>query len=241
MKQSKSMKDTVRRSKLNKSCLLAKTCIVKMAEVEIKLGLEESEYRTIIDDLKDAMADELDQWNIFFDTKELTGRRNGMTIRLRQVKSLHADPKWYFTVKGGGTFIKGVATRPETECEISVDLAQKIMETPSQLFNNVPKIIQAELEHCKEARFSIVGDMRTIRRVIPYHGMVLECDEMMLPNGDRFYEIEIENDDPEASMKKIKDKLASLNIEVRPSPSGKIGRLMRLPSDKRFSMVFSEK
>lgn len=212
-----------------------------MTEVEIKLGLDQAEYETVINHFKDVMADELEQWNIFFDTAELKGRKNGMTIRLRRVKSLHAETKWYFTVKGGGSYISGVATRPETECEISEALAQTIMDEPSKLFSNVPVIIQEEIKHCKSEKFCIVGDMTTIRRVIPYDGMILECDELMLPNGEKHYEIEIENDDPTSSMNKIRHKLNSLNINVRPSPAGKIGRLMRLPAEQRFSMTFSKK
>ena len=206
-------------------------------EVELKLTLaNETGYRKVTEHLQSSMIDELVQWNVFFNAA--SGDKIPATIRLRHVTCHKQDPKWYFTVKLSGKYDKGVSERPETECEIPEGTAQTLLSHPETLYELVPRDIQEVLEPFKERKLRIIGDMRTIRRVIPYQGFTLECDEMMFPNGDKAYEIEVECLEVDEARQKVFSLMADLGVEAKCSTTGKLGRLMSYPEESRYSKKF---
>ena len=205
-------------------------------EVELRIALTEAGYRKFVDHLRASLHDELNQWNVFFNAK--SGPLVPATIRLRNEKSNLNGSKWFFTVKERGSDKDGVATRPETECPIPESDADVLLRHPEKLLDVVPKVICNVLEPYKCRDFVISGDMTTIRRVIPYEGFHLECDETILPDGSKYFVIEIEDQDCETAKKKVTELMTSLEIEHSFAVTGKLNLLMRLPSEKRFSREF---
>jgi len=72
-----------------------------------------------------------------------------------------------------------------------------------------------------------VGDFLSIRRVIPWENFFIEADECHLPNGDEFFEVEVEVDAKNAEnvKSKISQLLHNLNIEFQESKISKLKRL----------------
>ena len=207
-----------------------------MTEIEIKLTLEESDYRKVIDHFKGSLKETLDQWNIFFDTPTLQIRKGRSNLRIRRILSDKNPERWFVTCKQGGTMKNGVAMKPEYETEISRELAKDLLTQPSDFFSKLPSKIQNPLSFAKDGDFHVIGDFRTIRRVIPFEGFKIEADESFLPDSSKFYEIEVESDKPEIAKSKIEQKLHEIGAGYKNSVISKMGRLMSLPNDQRFSM-----
>lgn len=130
----------------------------------------------------------------------------------------------------------GVARKAEYETEISTELGKYLLTQPSDLFNKLPSQIQQPISFAQNGDFHIIGDFRTIRRVIPFEGLKIEADESFLPDSSKFFEIEVESDTPEIAKVKIEEKLNEIGAKYSNSVRSKMGRLMSLPEEKRFSM-----
>lgn len=206
-----------------------------MTEIEIKLTLDESNYRKVIDNLKGSIKETLDQWNIFFDTPSLTLRKGKSNLRIRRILSDKSPEKWFITCKQGGILKDGVAIKPEYETEVTSDLAKYLLTLPSDFFNKLPAQIQEPISFAKDGDFHIIGDFRTIRRVIPYQGIKIEADESFLPDSTKFYEIEVESDKPEEAKPIIEQKLNEVGAKFHNSKMSKMARLMSLPDNLRFT------
>jgi adenylate cyclase class IV len=207
-------------------------------EVELKLTIDETGYWTLVNHFKSSVTSELDQWNIFYETPDRALRSPLRVARLRSITT-NGQIQWVFTVKDSGTVADGVWFRPEIEGEITPDHAQAILDAPSTLFQHVPDVIQKTLEDCKSKPFQVIGDFRSIRRLIPYQGIVIEADESILPNGTKFYELEIESENATEVVPAMHNLLSSLGIAFENSKDGKYEHLMELPQDQRFSREFS--
>ena len=206
-----------------------------MTEIELKLTLDESGYRTFIDHMKTSLHDTLDQWNIYFETAPTKLNLYDANLRLRRIISNLNGTKYFLTSKVGGRIRNGVSVIPEYEVEISEALAKKLIKVPKDFFSLLPKEIQNPLQEAKDLTFSIDGDMRTIRRVILFNELTIEADETFLPNSSTFYELEIETQDPENARSIILEELQTIGVTSSPSRYSKRGRLMSLPPESRFS------
>lgn len=204
-------------------------------EVELWLAVNEDGYRKVVEHLKDSLHDELDQWNVFFNAKSES--QVPATIRLRNEKSKLEGSKWFFTVKERGVYKEGVMARPETECAIPESDADTLLQHPEKLLKVVPNVICEILEPYGCRDFVIIGDMRTIRRVIIYEGLHLECDETMFPDGSKYFVIEVE-DKCEEAKEKLTKLLDSLSISYTFATTGKLRLLMNIPQEKRLSREF---
>jgi uncharacterized protein YjbK len=210
-----------------------------LMETELRLTIDRAGYRALLTHFESSIYDDLHQWNIFFDTSTQSVAWGGMTLRLRSVASLLAPVQWVATVKRSGEVQGGVWRRPEIEATIPAASARAVLNRPSTLFAHLPAEFQEELAPFKSERFEVVGDFRNFRRVIPFDGLHLECDESVLPDHSAFWEIEIETEDTDRARDAITAKLAELEIEWAPSPKGKFRRLLGLPREQRKSMPFS--
>jgi adenylate cyclase class IV len=210
-----------------------------MTETEVKLTLNSDGYRAVLAAFESQIYDDLDQWNVFFDTESSTLGRSGRNARLRSIASLRAPLKWVVTVKRSGTAKDGIWRRPEIEREITGAAARAILDRPSTFFSHIPSALQEELSDCRTERFVAIADFRTLRRVVQWEGFHLECDESVLPDHSSFFEIEIETENPEKALELMSAKLTELAVSFVPSPMGKFRRLMMLPKEQRASKVFS--
>lgn len=212
-----------------------------MTETEIKLTLSEGDYWKVVNYFKSEMIDEIDQTNYFFDTAENTLRSNRIAARMRSIKSLHHPFKWVFTVKKSGKSWNGIVSRPEIEEDIPEEETKQIFQHPSKLCSHVPPAIKNELKDFSTLKYLIIGDFRTIRRVLPFHGFHIEADENFLPNGDKYFEIEVETEKPDEDKLILEQKLNEIGAKYTNSPYGKFARLIMLPESQRFSQKYSTK
>ncbi|KAK8898919.1 hypothetical protein M9Y10_001211 [Tritrichomonas musculus] len=206
-----------------------------MTEIEIKLSLSESDYGKVIDHFKSSLKETLDQWNIFFDTSSFDLIKTKSNLRLRRILSDKSPEKWFLTCKQGGKMVNGVALKPEYETEITPELGKYLITAPPDLFSKLPAKIQEPISFAKDWKFQIIGDFRTVRRVIPFEGTKIEADESFLPNSTKFYEIEVESEHPEELKPKIEQKLNEIGAKFTNSSKGKMRRLLELPDNLRFS------
>ncbi|OHS98399.1 hypothetical protein TRFO_35214 [Tritrichomonas foetus] len=109
------------------------------------------------------------------------------------------------------------------------------MSNPNLIFKLSPQIIQNELQEVSSSKFEIIGDFRTIRRVISFAGMKIEADESFLPDNSVFFELEIECENPQQAKKEIEAELNKIGVSFVDSTKGKMARLMSLPPEKRIS------
>lgn len=207
-----------------------------MVEIELKLLLEDDEYEKVIKHFASEIENEIEQWNVFFAP---IGEEARNTFRLRSETSPTKPIKWIFTVKVHGVIVDGVATNDEIEEEVSAEAAAQILAEPWTLFDRLPDRVRNEMKSVAGNGFYVVGDFRNTRRVIPYQGYKLECDESTLPTGFKYYEIEVETPDQVGARKMIKDLFEKLNMPVKVSSMGKYARLRRFcMGDERFSRKF---
>jgi uncharacterized protein YjbK len=210
-----------------------------MVETEVKLTISSDGYRTVVEAFQSALYDDIDQWNIFFDTPTGSLRSSSQSARLRSIASLRSPVKWVVTAKRSGRCQDGIWQRPEIEAEIPAASARAILNRPSTFLQHVPQNIQDELATSCNEQFVVIGDFRTFRRVIQFETFHLECDETVLPDHTTFFEIEIETEDPGAALRLISAKLTEFGVAFEPSPTGKLERLMSVPEGNRTTMAFS--
>ena len=78
--------------------------------------------------------------------------------------------------------------KPEYEEQITPELGKYLITAPPDLFSKLPAKVQEPISFASDYQFQIIGDFRTIRRVIPFEDTKIEADESFLPNSTKFYE-----------------------------------------------------
>lgn len=92
----------------------------KNREIEIKLALDYQSYQNITERYKKAPL--VCQINTFFDDAKSTLRNERWALRLRE-----EDGIYFLTAKGPAEILDGIYDRPEYECEIEKELAEKLL------------------------------------------------------------------------------------------------------------------
>lgn len=206
---------------------------------ELKLSLAESGYRRFLEYMKSNVTQVIEQWSVFF--APTNAQNCDKVIVLRSSHSKGAAVKWTIIVKHRRTILRGILTRKEKKCQIGDAIAQKILTEPSKLFEFVPPEIQNEILEHESSSFYVIGDMRTIRRLVRLDDLVLMCDEGTLPDGSTFFEIELQTNNAREAKENIQRRLLSIGVTYFDSENDKFGRLMNIPKSQRFSRHFSEK
>ena len=206
-----------------------------MTEVEVKLTISEEDYLKTIEHFKSFHKDTLDQWNIFFETADKKLYQNRCHLRLRRILSEISPERWVFTLKSPSQFSDGVCIQGEIEFDVEKRVVSEILKDPSQLYKNLPEELQKDLEFASTSQFQIKGDFRSVRRVILWEGLKIEADESFLPDGTKFHELEVESEKPFEAKAQLQRELDTIAVQYTDSNIGKLGRLMCLPPEKRFS------
>ena len=204
-----------------------------MTEIEVKLSMDAPSYSNFITHFALSISGILRQQNIFFNTKEKNLKR---TTRLRSIESAEMGTKWVFTTKGAGKMVNGIATRSEIESEVSEEIANKILTDTKNLYKYVPQNIAEAISEASDSEFMIIGNFLSVRRVVPIGDMIVEADECTLPNGEKYYEIEVESKAPLIAKENITRILTKLKANFWDSKQSKFGRLLSVPEDKRINL-----
>lgn len=202
-----------------------------MTETEVKLSLPSSDYFKFLK-LFDGNYTRNELWNIFYETNDDNLKPN--VLRLRRIIKEN-NIKYCVTLKGKMSFQDGISRCIEIEDEIPLEKGIQMIKEPEKTFQNLPANVKEYINGCKNSKFNILGDFHDIRNVIIYKGLKIEADEMILPNLERFYELEIESESPEMAKKVVSDLLNENGINFTNSDLHKYSRLLKVPKEKRWS------
>ena len=206
---------------------------------ELKLSLEEPGYRRFLEYMKANVTQVAEQWSVFFAPKDHPTCDKVIVLRSSQSKG--SSVKWTVIVKQKRTIVRGIITRKETKCQVDDAVAQRILTEPSKLFELAPPEVQKLISGYCDLTFCVIGDMRTIRRLVCLDDVVLMCDESTLANSSKFFEIEVQTGNTREAKEKIQRMLLSIGVTYFDSQNDKFGRLMSIPSSERLSRRFSQK
>ena len=196
-----------------------------MTEVEVKLTVSKEGYNKLITSLAMNMTAVIRQMNIFFCTNDNKLERN---MRLRKMETAEFGTKWVFTSKGAGSIINGISTHSEIEDVVSEEVAQNMLNDTENLYKYLPRCIQEVVYQTSKSKFRILCNFLSVRRVIPFNGMIIEADECTLPTHEQYYEIEVESDQPAETKLKIQAYLDSIGVEYKESKRSKFSRVRKL-------------
>ena len=210
-------------------------------EIEVTIDVEEADYFRFIEAMKPYFVDDFDQWNVFFDTKDLSLLPASYRARIRYIKPKIAREQIFICVKSGEKMSGGIAQRREIETEISKELADSIIQHPENFYRCAPQIIQEELTSFSSKDFAFLVDFHSQRRIFQFEDIHIEADECTLPNDVKFYEIEVESTTPEIAKEKLIQKFHELNIPFVLAPYSKYKRLIDVPPNQRLSSFLKSK
>ena len=207
-------------------------------EVEVTLDLDEHGYRKFQEAMKGDFIDDYDQWNIFFNTEDSTLLSAKKRARIRYIEPQIAAPKYTICVKTAEINDKidgGVAVRREIEEEISKETIDAILHNPADYYKLAPQTIKNELTEFSDKTFAFLVDFRSQRRMYKLGEFIIEADECTLPNGEVFFQLELESDKADEAKAALEAKLREIGIEFKEAPFGKFTKLLGIPPESRLS------
>ncbi|EAY11490.1 Adenylate cyclase family protein [Trichomonas vaginalis G3] len=204
-----------------------------MTEIEVKISTDEAGYKKFIQNYALNITGVLHQMNIFFNTYDTNLKRS---MRLRRIKSAELPVRWVFTSKGPGSIVDGVSTHSEIEEAISDENANLILSDTKNLYKYIPKCIADAVEPTKDSEYYLSGNFLSIRRVVPIGSFTVEADECTYPNGDKFYEFEVESTKPLEAKAEIQKILNDLGVKFEESKITKLKRLFSYPREQRINL-----
>lgn len=196
-------------------------------ETELKYLLSESAFRTLQKALgkPDKVAQ---QTNVYFDTARGALARRGMALRIRRIG---ASQTLTVKTKIAGRTTLGLSVREEYECRLSTQHAQLVGSAPSspKLAKLEPwKKLLAALPPARIKELKRAASMHTCRSIYRMAaGVVLELDEVTLPNRTRFFEVELECRNTASARKFLRELFRTVGIRARPVRRTKLARVMR--------------
>lgn len=202
-----------------------------MTEIEIKVSLKQDEFEKFINHYKETVIDVLEQWNIFFTTDATLNR----SARLRRIVHLDKSVEWVFTTKGKGKIVDGVSVHSEIEDHLTVEQAHMMLKDTDHLYQYMTPQIQKYFQQFNRSHFRIDGDFKSIRTIIPFHGLNIEADKSIYPDGNIYYELELETDQPSEMREMLDQALQQLGIPSINSTDSKLAKLLQIPENVRFS------
>ena len=197
-------------------------------ETELKLELQNlSEYRQLCIALGDCLT-ALPQRNLYYEDAERRWQSARLGLRMRGVEG-----NWMLAVKGaarnaGGWTVRDEWERPVEPSELELLLVGEaaLREAARQLMGEqFPALLADSLPQ----RLGELFNVREIYR-LPGCGATVEMDAARLPNGDEFWEIEVESEDAqqrEAAEAELAALLKTLGIAWLPSQISKRERFER--------------
>lgn len=184
-------------------------------ELESKLEVSKDDFHLLLQQSKH--AEHIQQLNVYYDSNRTLCKASAtLRIRIKKQKGAKMTLKIPVSEKNG--------VRESVEVEAS--LRQVVPQKEVADINHLPQEFAVRL-----ARFGIkslerVGWMRTNRHVVCIAGKwPVELDEVVLPGGKRFYEVEVENSQASAQ-REIVGLVKNIALSARPSQCSKFERFM---------------
>lgn len=199
-------------------------------EIEIKLQLPDAAaHAKTLEVLAPHRKASFEQTNYFFDSPDGKMSANRKTLRVRFYKS-DAPDKAVLTVKGRQEMRDGVGRATEVEDELDLELARRATNEPSHLLKSQTKYLQEIKSEVGLTELVCLGNFKNNRSVFEWEGLEVEVDETIYsptashPEEGRFYEIELETDEPETFKPKLEALLREHNIPFNDGVTTKFAR-----------------
>lgn len=155
-------------------------------ETESKFELSPQDFHSLLQQATVRTC--TDQLNVYYDSGGALSRR-AATFRLRLAGEVRMTLKVPLRTRG--------AKRESVEIE-EVISDHRWRARTVDVQRDLPLEFSAPLSELGVSYLERVGCMRTRRRVIDLgEGLVAEADEVRLPNGERFFEVEVEESRPD--------------------------------------------
>ncbi len=195
-------------------------------ETETKLQLSRGDFKGL--QQKGDIVDQEDQLNFYFDENwELS--RISATFRVRRFCSSEENPE--MTLKIPVPDDSGTRTCLEVE-ETLVNGTREILSEAISVGVDLPKEFSNPLQDLGVSRLERLDSMRTLRsHVRLFDGIVMEMDQVHLPGGERFFEVEFESDSPREH-KTVVDQIRAYAPSARSSEKSKYERFAEALSER---------
>ena len=151
-------------------------------EIETKIELSEQSFRHILS--HSSVLETIEQLNVYYDCNDAVAARSG-SLRIRYVKGMAPVMTLKLPVDRAG----GKRTSSEIEAPITQRFPPRVLR-----HSQMPSAIAAAVAQLCTRSPRRLGAMRNTRTVVRLPGGdIVEMDELTLPGGVVFYEVEIEH------------------------------------------------
>ena len=154
-------------------------------EIETKIELTAAAFARLL--AGSTVLSEVDQLNVYYDCRDAISHRSG-SLRIRFVRGAAPVITLKLPIERSG----GRRVSYELEEQFSRRLPPRVIRV-----RDLPHALQLQLQEICSVPPRRLGAMRTHRKTVRLPGGdVVEMDEVVLPGGRVFHEVEIESDDP---------------------------------------------
>jgi uncharacterized protein YjbK len=200
-------------------------------EKELKYFLNREDYIKLLRVSKKRVIKKVRQTNYYFDGPRLQLRKRKIGLRLRiedgQIGTITLkEPSRRHSIK-----VPKLKVRHEWETKVPLELAKDILKEKraiTSLRYKPIQILKNRLSYKSFNNISLLGSVKTIRTFVAAESdVLLEIDKFKMFQK-RFYELEVETQDPELADKVVRTLLKKHKIKCRPITKSKLGRFIDL-------------
>jgi uncharacterized protein YjbK len=196
-------------------------------ETELKYLLSPLAFQKLAKSLATQRISIEHQHNTYYDTASHSLGRRRLAVRVRTQKSGST-----LTVKLPSTSRRtalGVSVRREFEARIRTPRALTQFPVPPSITKLAPwRVLADSFPAIAKYRLTKKAQMRTFRQSYRLKKrLVLELDQVTLPNGTVFYEAELESPNPAAARRVLFEVFRTAGVTGRPIRRTKLARVLQ--------------
>ncbi|MCB0404103.1 MAG: CYTH domain-containing protein [Bdellovibrionales bacterium] len=199
-------------------------------EKELKYGLTESEYKTVLRSLRSHIKSREEQDNYYLDNPRLRLRSKKIGLRVRITNRRHATltlkQSFSPTGKSGPRALK---VRKEWEYALPLGAARAVLRDPQKVLrlnNRIPIILRQQIKRNHWEKLAVLGCLSNLRyTATPDPRFKVELDHYKLFSKN-YYEIELESTRPKEADRWLRAWLHGKGIELHPRRTSKLRRFL---------------
>jgi uncharacterized protein YjbK len=205
-------------------------------EKELKYFLTKRDYDKLLRNSRKRVLRTVKQVNVYFDDNNLRLRKKRIGLRVR----IENEQKCTLTLKEPSNIrskkVPKLKVRHEWECSLPFLLAKQVVrgKTPIGSLKREPiEVLKHHFSPYQIEKLLPLGSVKTLRTFVPAEqGILLEIDRFKM-FGRKFYELEVETQEPVLADQTVRQLLKKLKIPCRPITKSKLGRFLDLWKKER--------
>ncbi|MFM8268763.1 MAG: CYTH domain-containing protein [Pseudomonadota bacterium] len=200
-------------------------------EKELKYFLTKRDYERLVRSSRKEIIKLVKQVNIYFDDASLRLRKKriGLRVRIENERNCTLNVKEPSKIRS--TKVPKLKVRHEWEVGLPFALAKKLIKGHVSISSLNKKPIQVLKEHFSEEELKKIvplGSVKTSRTYVKTdRNILLEIDKFKMFE-QKFYELEVETEEPVLADKVVRTLLKKQKIPYRPITKSKLGRFLEL-------------